>query len=184
MKLMIASDIHGSAAYCRDLLAACDAEAPDRLLLLGDLLYHGPRNDLPHGYAPKEVISLLNGRAEKLLCVRGNCEAEVDQMVLAFPVMADYAWIEVNGLRIFATHGHLHGESTPPPLSKNDILLCGHTHVPAWNRHDGYLYLNPGSVSIPKEGSQRGYMILEDKTFVWKNLAGEEYHRLTVEDAD
>jgi putative phosphoesterase len=105
-------------------------------------------------------------------------------MVLSFPVMADYAWFETNGLRIFATHGHLHGEQNPPPLSDNDILLCGHTHVPAWNRHDGYLYLNPGSVSIPKEGSQRGYIILEDKTFIWKNLSGEEYHRLTISNED
>ncbi len=184
MKLMIASDIHGSAKYCKDLLAAFDAEAPDRLLLLGDLLYHGPRNDLPDGYAPKEVIALLNERAKSLLCVRGNCEAEVDQMVLSFPVMADYAWLEVNGLRIFATHGHLHGEATPPPLSGNDILLCGHTHIPAWNQHDGYLYLNPGSVSIPKEGSQRGYMTLEGKTFTWKNLLGEKYYRLTVSGED
>lgn len=184
MKLMIASDIHGSAKYCKELLAAYDAETPDRLLLLGDLLYHGPRNDLPDGYAPKEVISLLNGMAKQLLCVRGNCEAEVDQMVLSFPVMADYAWLEVNGLRIYATHGHLHSEQNPPPLSDKDILLCGHTHVPAWDQYNGYLYLNPGSVSIPKESSQRGYVILEETTFVWKNLSGEEYHRLTVSKED
>ncbi len=180
MKLMIASDIHGSAEYCRQLLQAYKAEAPDTLLLLGDLLYHGPRNDLPSGYAPKEVIALLNPMADALLCVRGNCEAEVDQMVLNFPVMADYAWLNLNGLRIYATHGHLHGEDDPPPLKKGDILLCGHTHIPAWRQKEGYLYLNPGSVSIPKEGSAHGYMTLEDRTFTWKALDGKPYHELTV----
>lgn len=175
MKLMIASDIHGSAAWCQELLKAYTREAPDRLLLLGDLLYHGPRNDLPDGYAPKTVIELLNNLKEQLLCVRGNCEAEVDQMVLSFPVLADYAYLEVNGLRIFATHGHLYGEDNPPPLATGDILLCGHTHVPACRAHDGFTYLNPGSVSIPKEGSAHSYMILEDRTFTWKALDGTVY---------
>ena len=173
MKLMIASDIHGSAFYCKQLLEAYEAEHPDRLLLLGDILYHGPRNDLPTGYAPKEVIEMLNPLRDKLLCVRGNCEAEVDQMVLKFPVLADYAWLEVNGLRIFATHGHLFGEDNPPPLSSGDILLCGHTHIPACREHEGWFYLNPGSVSIPKENSHHGYMILDGQSFIWKTLEGE-----------
>ena len=172
MKLMIASDIHGSDYYCERLVAAFHREAPDRLLLLGDLLYHGPRNDLPADYAPKRVIERLNALRDKLLCVRGNCEAEVDQMVLSFPVLADYAYLEVNGLRIFATHGHLFGEDNPPPLSEGDVLLCGHTHVPANRQKDGYRYLNPGSVSIPKNGSHHGYMILEGEEFVWKDLDG------------
>ena len=172
MKLLIASDIHGSAFYCQALMEAIQKETPDRILLLGDLLYHGPRNDLPKGYAPKEVISMLNPLKEKLLCVRGNCEAEVDQMVLSFPVLADYAWLEINGYRIFATHGHHFGEDNPPPLSTGDILLCGHTHVPACREHDGWFYLNPGSVSIPKENSHHGYMTLEENTFYWKDLDG------------
>ncbi len=175
MKLMIASDIHGSALYCEQLLNAYQNERPDRFLLLGDLLYHGPRNDLPNGYAPKKVIEMLNNIAADLLCVRGNCEAEVDQMVLTFPVLADYAWLDVNGLRIFATHGHLYGEDNPPPLKKGDFLLCGHTHVPACRKHENFTYLNPGSVSIPKENSPRGYMILQDQTFLWKTLSGESY---------
>lgn len=175
MKLMIASDIHGSAAYCQKLLDAYKKEAPDKLLLLGDLLYHGPRNDLPLDYAPKKVIELLNGIKETLLCVRGNCEAEVDQMVLDFPVLADYAYLDVNGFRIFATHGHLHGETNPPPLSKSDILLCGHTHIPACREYESFVYLNPGSVSIPKENSEHSYMILEDRTFSWKTLDGSVY---------
>ena len=172
MKLMIASDIHGSAYYARQLLDAEAREQPDRLLLLGDLLYHGPRNDLPRDYAPKQVIEMLNPLSARLLCVRGNCEAEVDQMVLSFPVLADYAWIETDGVRIFATHGHLYGEDNPPPLSKGDFLLCGHTHVPAVRSHGDWTYLNPGSVSIPKEGSAHGYMLLEGRTLCHKTLDG------------
>ena len=172
MKLMIASDIHGSAYYAKQLLDAYEREQPDRLLLLGDLLYHGPRNDLPRDYAPKQVIEMLNPLSAKLLCVRGNCEAEVDQMVLSFPVLADYAWIEADGVRIFATHGHLYGEDNPPPLSKGDLLLCGHTHVPAVRSHGEWTYLNPGSVSIPKEGSAHGYMLLENGKLWHKSLDG------------
>lgn len=180
MKLMIASDIHGSAAYCKELIKAFEREKPDRLLLLGDLLYHGPRNDLPTEYAPKQVIELLNAIREDLLCVRGNCEAEVDQMVLQFPVLADYAWLDVNGLRIFATHGHLHGADNPPPLKDGDILLCGHTHIPCFKQLQGYFYVNPGSVSIPKENSPHSYLILEEKTFTWKTLEGEPYQSKTL----
>ncbi len=180
MKLMIASDIHGSATFCSQLLEAYRKEAPDRLLLLGDLLYHGPRNDLPEGYAPKKVIELLNALADKLLCVRGNCEAEVDQMVLRFPVLADYAWLDINGLRIFATHGHLFGRNDPPPLCQGDILLCGHTHIPAFDRVDHFIYVNPGSVSIPKNGSEHSYMILDDRTFTRKDLSGTVLEEHTV----
>lgn len=175
MKLMIASDLHGSAYYCKKLVEAYHAEKPDKLLLLGDLLYHGPRNDLPLDYAPKQVIEMLNPLAEHLLCVRGNCEAEVDQMVLSFPVMADYAYLSIDGIELFATHGHLHGEKNPPPLKKGALLLCGHTHVPAYNVYDTYTYLNPGSLSIPKENSPHSYMILEDGMFTWKTTDGEIY---------
>ena len=178
MKIMIASDIHGSAYYCRQLLAAFDREDADRLLLLGDILYHGPRNDLPKEYAPKEVIALLNERKQRIFCVRGNCEAEVDQMVLQFPVMADYCILPVGERMIYATHGHNHNLKALPPLQKGDILLHGHTHIPAWEQFgDGNLYLNPGSVSIPKEGSAHGYMLLEGSCLVWKDLDGAEYHR-------
>ena len=178
MKIMIASDIHGSAYYCRQLLAAFDREGADRLLLLGDILYHGPRNDLPKEYAPKEVIALLNERKQRIFCVRGNCEAEVDQMVLQFPVMADYCILPVGERMIYATHGHNHNLKALPPLQKGDILLHGHTHIPAWEQFgDGNLYVNPGSVSIPKEGSAHGYMLLEGSCLVWKDLDGAEYHR-------
>ena len=179
MKLMIASDLHGSAYYTRQLLHAFEAEQPDKLFLLGDLLYHGPRNDLPRDYAPKEVIAMLNPLADRLLCVRGNCEAEVDQMVLDFPVMADYCVLFEAGRTIYVTHGHLFSEIKPPKLRDGDILLTGHTHVPACADH-GWYYLNPGSVSIPKNGSWHGYMILENGLFSWKDLDGAEKMRLAL----
>lgn len=184
MKLFIASDIHGSAYYCEQLIEAIQRENSDQILFLGDLLYHGPRNDLPEGYAPKKVIELLHALPTAPLCVRGNCEAEVDQMVLNFPVLAEYAWLHINGLRIFATHGHHHGENTPPPLKKGDILLNGHTHIPAWTDYGDYYYLNPGSVSIPKEGSAHSYMVLEEQMFLWKDLNGNVYHTLSMADAN
>ena len=175
MKLLIASDIHGSAYYCGKLLEAWKKEQPDKLLLLGDILYHGPRNDLPKDYAPKQVISMLNEIKEEILCVRGNCEAEVDQMVLEFPVLADYCILYEKDHMIFATHGHIHNEKNVPPLKKGDILLHGHTHVPGVWEHENYVYINPGSVSIPKEGSAHSYLMLEDGSFLWKTLEGETY---------
>ena len=182
MKWMIASDLHGSAYYCRKMLVAFEREGADRLFLLGDLLYHGPRNDLPREYAPKEVIPLLNEKKEKLLCVRGNCDAEVDQMVLEFPVLADYAVLPVGQRLIYATHGHIYHVKNLPPLAPGDVLLHGHTHVPAWTEFgQGNLYLNPGSVSIPKEDSPHSYMTLEGNTMQWKELESSAvFHELTL----
>ena len=180
MKWMIASDIHGSAACCEKLLAAFGREQADRLLLLGDLLYHGPRNDLPQGYAPKEVIAQLSGVKDKVFCVRGNCEAEVDQMVLPFPVLADYCLLEQKGRVIFATHGHHYNLENPPLLQPRDVLLHGHTHIPAKDNSLGFWYLNPGSVSIPKENSPHSYMTLEDGQFLWKDLDGAVYDSLAL----
>lgn len=182
MKWMIASDLHGSSYYCRKMLEAFEREGADRLFLLGDLLYHGPRNDLPREYAPKEVIPLLNGKKEKLLCVRGNCDAEVDQMVLEFPVLADYAVLPVGRRLIYATHGHIYHVKNLPPLAPGDVLLHGHTHVPAWTEFgQGNLYLNPGSVSIPKENSPHSYMTLEENTMQWKELESSAvFHELTL----
>lgn len=182
MKWMIASDLHGSAYYCRKMLEAFEREGADRLFLLGDLLYHGPRNNLPREYAPKEVIPLLNGKKEKLLCVRGNCDAEVDQMVLEFPVLADYAVLPVGRRLIYATHGHIYHVKNLPPLAPGDVLLHGHTHVPAWTEFgQGNLYLNPGSVSIPKEDSPHSYMTLEGNTMQWKELESSAvFHELTL----
>lgn len=169
MKLLIASDIHGSAVYCGQLMEAIKSENPTKVLLLGDLLYHGPRNNLPEGYAPKEVAEMLNGIKEKLLCVRGNCDTEVDQMLLEFPVLSDSAMLFCEGLTIYASHGH----HDFPALQPGEVVLSGHTHVPACYVKENIRYLNPGSVSIPKEESWHGYMILENGNFIWKNLTGE-----------
>lgn len=177
MKLMIASDIHGSAYFCRLLLEACDREQADRLLLLGDLLYHGPRNDLPRDYDTKQVMALLNGRKNQLLCVRGNCDTEVDQMVLDFPMLADYAVVLESGVVMYATHGHKFNPDNPLPMPEGGILLNGHTHVPKCIEYDSYVYMNPGSVSIPKEGSWHGYMTLENGVFLWKDLEDKEAFR-------
>ena len=172
MKLMIASDIHGSSYYCEKLLLAFRKEEPDRLLLLGDLLYHGPRNDLSKDYNPKEVIGMLNGIKESILCVRGNCEAEVDQQVLEFPILADYCIFHLQGRTMFATHGHQYNEENPPFLKKGDILLNGHTHVSRRSEHKDFIYMNPGSVSMPKEDTTNGYILLEGSTFYLKSIDG------------
>ena len=175
MKLLIASDIHGSAYYCEKLVDAYKREGADKLLLLGDILYHGPRNDLPHGHSPKEVISLLNPLADKIVCVRGNCEAEVDQMVLDFPVLDEYAVLDVDGTTLFATHGHHINPQSPPKRDGFFVLLNGHTHVPDCAQYDGFLYVNPGSVSIPKNGSAHSYVTFDGKKFEWKSLDGIVY---------
>ena len=175
MKLMIASDIHGSAYFCRALLAAYEREGADKLVLLGDILYHGPRNDLPLEYDPKAVITLLSEYKNDILCVRGNCDSDVDQMVLPFPILADYAVLYAGERLIYATHGHVHNNANLPPLSAGDILLHGHTHVPTVEEYPTHTYVNPGSVSIPKEGSPNSYLLLTDEGFTWKDLEGEVY---------
>ena len=181
MKWLIASDLHGSAYYCKQLLAAFDREGADRMLLLGDLLYHGPRNDLPRDYDPKAVTALLNGRAKDIMAVRGNCDADIDQVVLTFPIWADYALLAEGKTLIFATHGHLFHLDHLPPLHEGDILLHGHTHVPACETRSGVTYLNPGSLSIPKENAPHSYMTLEDGLFQWKELeSGTTYREYRI----
>ena len=163
MKYIIASDIHGSAYWCGKLMELLEKEQPDKLLLLGDILYHGPRNDLPRDYAPKQVIEMLSRHKEKILCVRGNCEAEVDQMVLPFPCMADYAVVE-GETTLYLTHGHLWNPEKLPPLAEGSVFLYGHTHVKLDKLRGGIRCLNPGSVSIPKDGSH-SCLILENGVF-------------------
>ncbi len=175
MKILIASDIHGSAYYCRKLLEALDREGAPRMLLLGDILYHGPRNDLPKEYAPKEVISMLNPLKDRIVSVRGNCEAEVDQMVLDFPVLADYCLMPVGGHMMFCTHGHVYNEEHLPPMMPGDILLYGHTHVPRAEKVLDKWMLNPGSVSIPKDGTVQSYAVLEDGTFTVRDMDGADF---------
>lgn len=180
MKYMIASDIHGSAYYCRELLRVYEESGAGGLLLLGDLLYHGPRNDLPREYAPKEVISMLNAYKDQIYNVRGNCDTEVDQMVLEFPVMADYALFVIDGLTIYATHGHVYNKEKLPPVKKGDILLHGHTHILTAERFGDITVLNPGSVSIPKGGNPHTYGILEDKVFRILDFGGNVVKEMSL----
>ena len=173
MKLLICSDIHGDLDSMKDVLSAYKSEGAEKILILGDLLYHGPRNDLPKSYAPKAVIELLNANKEIVMSVRGNCDTEVDQMVLEFPILADYAYLELDGITVFATHGHHHNTATPPPLLCGDILLHGHTHVLKCEEFgDGNFYLNPGSVALPKENNPRSYMVYEKRCFSVKDFDG------------
>lgn len=182
MKFLIASDLHGSAYWCRKLLDAAEREQADRIIFLGDVLYHGPRNNLPDEYAPKQVIAMLSPWKDKLLCVRGNCDGEVDQMVLPFPVLADYALMPVGNQLMYITHGHHYNESSLPPLCKGDVLLHGHTHVPICHVHEEYVCMNPGSVSIPKENSWHGYMVLEGTHFRWIDFDGSQHMEYTLPD--
>ena len=172
MKFLIASDIHGSATWCRKFIDAIHAEKPDKIILLGDILYHGPRNPLPEGHDPKECIRLLNEYRNHIAAVRGNCEAAVDQMVLQFPVMADYCILNLDGRTFYATHGHIYNENNLPPIQEGDILIHGHTHVLKAEQKEGYVLLNPGSVSIPKEGNPPTYAIFEDGVFTIKDFEG------------
>lgn len=182
MKLLIASDIHGAAGYCRQLLDALGPRGGRPPAAVGRCALPRPaQRSCPPDYAPKEVIALLNARKDKIFCVRGNCDTEVDQMVLEFPILADYAVFTAGQRLVYATHGHVYNTAHLPPLQAGDILLHGHTHVPAWQAfgNDNY-YLNPGSTSIPKENSAHGYMTLKDGVFTWKTLDGEKYHEVKV----
>ena len=179
MKFFIASDIHGSAFYCKKMINAFLKENADKMLLLGDILYHGPRNELPRDYNPKKVISMLNEIKDKIICVKGNCDTEVDQMVLHFPILSEYNIIFDGVHTLYMNHGHK-SDCLSDVLCKGSILLCGHTHVPAYRYEKNYLYVNPGSVSIPKENSQCSYLIWENGVFSWKNIYGEIYNELKV----
>ncbi len=178
MKLLIASDLHGAAPAVERLLRRFDASGAERLLLLGDILYHGPRNDLPDGYAPRAVIAALSPYADRITCVRGNCDAEVDQMVLPFPIMAETATLSVDGRAWFLAHGHRAGanptENDLPLLPAGSVVLTGHTHIPTLEKNaDGVWLINPGSTSIPKGGFPASYALYEDGHMTILGLAGE-----------
>ena len=176
MKILFASDIHGSASAMEMVFERFEKEGCDRLILLGDLLYHGPRNDLPDRYDPKAVTAMLNNYPVTPLCVRGNCDAEVDQMVLTFPIRADSMLLPLDNSRCaFITHGHLFNTECPPPHRAGDVLIHGHTHVHGvWPQGD-YTYINPGSAALPKENQPKSYMVYEDGLFTIRQLEnGEE----------
>lgn len=180
MKLLFASDIHGSAFYTKKLFQVYDTILPDKLILLGDLLYHGPRNALPEEYDPKTVAALLNAHKSNILAVRGNCDAEVDQMVLEFPILADYAALWLCGRMVFLTHGHLFHEENLPQLNQGDILIHGHTHVRVAAERENYLFLNPGSISLPKGDGVHSYMVYEDGIFTTYDFAQNVLETLDI----
>ncbi|MCI9360833.1 MAG: phosphodiesterase [Hungatella sp.] len=182
MKYMFASDIHGSAYYCRKTLEVFQNSGAKRLILLGDILYHGPRNDLPQEYDPKKVTAMLNEYKDRIYAVRGNCDAEIDQMVLEFPIMADYALLELNGKTFYATHGHVYYEEALPPMQPGDVLVHGHTHLPVAEAMGDYFVLNPGSVSLPKGGNPNSYGILDGETFTIYDFAGNKLKEVVLED--
>lgn len=181
MKFIICSDIHGDLAGARAAVNAFESEGADKLLILGDVLYHGPRNNLPDAYAPKEVIELLNGYKDSIICVRGNCDAEVDQMVLSFPITSKTAYVYDGEVAMLMTHGHSYTVDNPPPLAAGDVMLCGHTHVPTFLQFgNGNHCINPGSVSIPKGESVRSYIVYEDRRFTLKDCNGNTLYEYEI----
>ena len=181
MRLMIASDLHGSLTLTEKLFECYEKEKAEKLVLLGDLLYHGARNDLPEGYSTKGLTALLNAHKADLLCVRGNCDSAVDQMVLEFPIMADYILMYVDGREWIVTHGHVFNEEKMIPHPADCILIHGHTHVKVLEKHGDFYYLNPGSTSIPKDDEKGSYMIYEDGCFTIKLLDGSVVKELVLD---
>lgn len=177
---MFASDIHGSSYYCEKMIEAYKKEKADRLVLLGDLLYHGPRNDLPREYEPKKVIAMLNYLREDICAIRGNCDAEVDQMVLEFPIMAEYCIILYENHTIYASHGHNYNYENLPPIKSGDIFIQGHTHIWKAENLNGNILLNPGSISLPKENNEQTYGIIENGEFLIKNFDNEIVKKLKL----
>ena len=178
MKYFGVSDIHGSEYYAEKLIELYKKEKADKILLLGDVLYHGPRNDLPKGYGPKGVIKILNEYKKDIICIKGNCDAEVDQMVLDFPIMNDHIILKDPYHTIYMCHGHHENNDNPPLMNEDYILLCGHTHIPCFDIHNDYIYMNPGSISIPKNNSYHGYMLIEDEEIIWKDIDGNVKDKL------
>lgn len=181
MKLFFISDIHGSEYYLNKALERFNKEQADYLVILGDYLYHGARNPLPKGYEPKKVTAILNSLADKIISIRGNCDSEVDQMVLNFPIMADYSIIFYEGKKLFITHGHIYNENNMPKLKDNDVLIHGHTHIPRAEKVDNVFLLNPGSISLPKENNPHAYGILEGDIFTIKELDGSVFKEIKIE---
>ncbi|MEF2968854.1 phosphodiesterase [Paenibacillus sp. M1] len=172
MKLMFISDVHGSLHWLNRAMEKVEAEAPDQIVLLGDFLNHGPRNPLPEGYNPGQVAETLNRNKDQVIAVRGNCDSEVDQMLLEFPMMADYAMLFHEGRRIYVTHGHGYSMEQLPPLRPGDVFIQGHTHIPVADRKEGIYVLNPGSIALPKGNFPHSYGVLANGEFQVKDFEG------------
>lgn len=180
MKIFFMSDIHGSLYYTRKALENFKKEKADHIVILGDELYHGARNPLPLEYNPKEVTELLNEFADRIIAVRGNCDSEVDEMVLNFPMMTTYSIILYNGRRLFLTHGHIYNEDNLPKLGKGDVFIYGHTHIPKAERKGNIFIINPGSITLPKENNPNSYGVLEGYIFKIKDLDGNVLMEINI----
>jgi hypothetical protein len=180
MKIFFASDIHGSPACLTMALTAFTRERAELMVLLGDLLYHGPRNPLPADYDPAKTAAMLNEYQDRIVAVRGNCDSEVDQTLLEFPIMADHSTVMVGTTRLFLTHGHLFTPASPPPLPAGSVFVSGHTHVPMAEMRDNVLCANPGSTTLPKEMQAAGYGIFENGVWTSKDLRGNTVARCAL----
>lgn len=182
MKLLFASDIHGDEYWCSRMVDEYKNSGADRLVLLGDILYHGPRNSIPDHYNPRGVIALLNPLKDRILCVRGNCDTEVDQMVLEFPIMSEYSQILTPLHTFYLTHGHYASMEHLPPLAFGDVFVQGHTHIPVLEKRDGRILLNPGSVSLPKNNTPHSFCLFQEKqsscSFQLKDFEGNVFREL------
>lgn len=172
MRLFFISDIHGSYFYAREAIERFKVEKADYIVILGDILYHGARNPLPKEYNPKEVAPLLNEYKDRIIAIRGNCDSEVDEMVIEFPIMSTYSNILCDGRRIFLTHGHVYNEGNMPKLSKGDVFAFGHIHLPVAEKKGDYYFINPGSITLPKENNPNSYGVLENDLFQIKDFGG------------
>lgn len=179
MKLFFMSDIHGSVYYLNKALDKFKEEKADYIIVLGDHLYHGARNPLPKEYNPKQVIEILNSFTDRIIAVRGNCDSEVDEMVLNFPIMATYSNILYNNKRLFLTHGHIYNENNMPKLANGDVFIYGHTHIPKVEKMDNIYIINPGSITLPKQNNPHTYGILERNTFKIKDLEGNTHKEIS-----
>ena len=180
MKIFFISDIHGSLFYLEKALQCYNEENANYIVILGDALYHGPRNPLPEGYNPQGVANLLNQYKDKIIAIRGNCDSEVDQMLIEYPMMSDYSIVLCNERRLFLTHGHIYNEDNLPALNEGDVLVQGHTHIPVAKKHNKIYIFNPGSISLPKENNPNSYGILLDNLFQIKDLEGNVIKELTI----
>lgn len=180
MKLFFISDIHGSYFYLKKALERFNEEKAEHLVILGDILYHGARNPLPKEYNPKGVIELINGYSDRIIAVRGNCDSEVDEMVLGFPIMSTYSNVIYNGRRLFLTHGHIYYEDNMPNLRDGDLFIHGHTHIPRADKKYNKYLINPGSITLPKENNPHTYGVLENDRFTIKDLDGSVVKEIIV----
>ena len=176
MKWILASDLHGSTVYIEKLMQCFEKENAERMFFLGDYLYHGPRNTIPAGYDTIQAAEILNRYKEYIFCIRGNCDSDVDQMMLDFPILSENAYLDFDGTLAFASHGHVFHKENLPKLKKGEIFIQGHTHVPSVEElENGIVFMNPGSVSIPKGGSENSYILYENGCFRWKTLDGKVF---------